>query len=230
MTGPGARIGAFRYSDTERLNIVTLCRPLADSTARLPDQLADDAAMIKLGAAPTGVASAADLCIHQLEINARITLDHYVRHPPRSPKQERARLRSIARHAASLATLLNVTADEEYLTGSRTSLFWGLPDDLLQVAEGAREKQAAVGPNHVHDFHKRQLCHAVLDRYVAETGCEPSRSRSGRANRLLRAAVDPVMVFARKELGIDYASQLGSADNSAYAIGRWTADRVRQLS
>jgi hypothetical protein len=66
------------------------------------------------------------------------------------------------------------------------------------------------------------LAFFVIAWQSAECGRRPAKSRTGAAARLLAAAINPVMQYARQELGMMKAAQLDQhGDNARYILRQY---------
>ena len=64
----------------------------------------------------------------------------------------------------------------------------------------------------------------------AEIGRRPANSRTGAAAHLLVAAINPVMQFARQELGVEKAAQLDErGENAQYMLRQYLSGEFDDL-
>ena len=211
----------FTYAADCRDSIVGLCQPLQTSTSIM--EAGRDSGI------PDFPSSPAEFCIRMFEQKAHWALLTYLSEgKKRTPALEAVRLSKTAEAADRLRSL---TDGEPWM--------WPRPEfyaDLRSIAERARHRAAYIEKEFAHPWlHVQQQVRLRLGFFViawqsAEIGWRPANSRTGAAAHLLVAAINPVMQFARQELGVEKAAQLDErGDNAEYMLRQYLSGEFDDL-
>ena len=212
----------FTYTTDQRERIVELCQPLQTSTRLVQAGLLG-------GGIPDFPSSPAESCMRMFERQARgALLASLSERKKQTPASEAARLCEAAEAADRLRSL---TEGEPWMWPRRE--FYA---DLRSIAERARHRAAHIEHEFAHPwFHVQRPVRLRLGFFViawqsAETGRRPAKSRTSAAARLLIAAMNPVMQYARQIIRIEEAAPLDErGDNAEYLLRQYLSGEFDDL-